>query len=83
MDAAVYKHVVLGLIYLKYISDAFAERRARILAEASYPKHELYVKDAKQREVLLEDRDEYASRNVFWAPVEARWEKLQASATLP
>jgi type I restriction enzyme M protein len=83
MDAAVYKHVVLGLIFLKYISDAFAERRAQILAEASDPKHELFVKDAKQREALLEDRDEYSSHNVFWVPLEARWEKLQASAKLP
>ena len=70
MDAAEYKHVVLGLIFLKYISDTFEEV------------HEQLEND---REHLSdpEDRDEYISRNVFWVPPEARWEYLQRNAKQP
>src|SRR5262245_44025104 len=68
MDAAEYKHVVLGLVFLKYISDAFEEHRQKLLATpGSNP----------------EDRDEYAADNVFWVPKEARWagsSGLQAKA---
>ena len=66
MDAAEYKHVVLGLIFLKYISDAFEERRAAVLAE--------WGEDA------AEDRDEYTAENIFWVPPEARWAHLKAQA---
>ena len=59
MDAAEYKHVVLGLIFLKYISDAFEERRKAVRAEWG--------------EEAAEDRDEYIAENVFWVPQEARW----------
>ena len=69
MDAAEYKHVVLGLIFLKYISDAFEERHAEVLSE--------WGKDA------AEDRDEYIAENVFWVPPEARWPKLQGQAHQP
>ena len=69
MDAAEYKHVVLGLIFLKYISDAFEERRAAVLAE--------FGKDA------AEDRDEYTAENIFWVPAEARWAHLKAQARQP
>ncbi len=65
MDAAEYKHVVLGLIFLKYISDAFGE---------------LYEILAKQPYADPEDRDEYTAENVFWVPKEARWSYLQANA---
>src|SRR5205823_6682500 len=68
MDAAEYKHVVLGLIFLKYISDAFEERRNQIRLESSDAKSEWFIRDAPEREELLEDRDEYASHNVFWVP---------------
>jgi type I restriction enzyme M protein len=67
MDAAEYKHVVLGLIFLKYISDAFEEQHARLEAERS--------KGADP-----EDPDEYRARNVFWVPPEARWAHLRAQA---
>jgi type I restriction enzyme M protein len=83
MDAAEYKHVVLGLIFLKYISDAFQERRNQILLESADPNSEWFIKDSPQRDELLEDRDEYASHNVFWVPQEARWEKLQNNAKQP
>ena len=66
MDAAEYKHVVLGLIFLKYISDAFEERHAAVLAE--------FGKDA------AEDRDEYTAESIFWVPAEARWTHLKARA---
>ncbi len=69
MDAAEYKHVVLGLIFLKYISDAFEGRRAEILAEWG--------------ENAAEDRDEYIAENIFWVPPEARWANLKAQARQP
>src|SRR5690606_32134329 len=68
MDAAEYKHVVLGLVFLKYISDAFQELYDRLdTDEYGDP----------------EDRDEYAAENVFWVPKDARWAKLQANAKQP
>jgi len=70
MDAAEYKHVVLGLIFLKYISDAFEERYAQLLQE-------------KDQGADPEDSDEYLSENVFWVPKEARWSHLQGNATRP
>src|SRR6267378_2769502 len=68
MDASDYKHVVLGLIFLKYISDAFEERHAALKSEPHADP---------------EDRDEYSAENVFWVPKAARWPKLQASAKQP
>ena len=70
MDAAEYKHVVLGLIFLKYISDAFDERHARLLADVG-------------EGADPEDADEYRAANVFWVPKEARWAQLQAAAKQP
>ena len=77
MDAAEYKHVVLGLIFLKYISDAFEERREAVLAE--------WGEDAAEDrdEYVAEDRDEYVAENVFWVPAEARWAHLRAQARQP
>ncbi len=70
MDAAEYKHVCLGLLFLKYISDAFEERHAALLlkqAEGADP----------------EDPDEYRAQNIFWVPPEARWARLKAQARQP
>jgi type I restriction enzyme M protein len=70
MDAAEYKHVVLGLIFLKYISDAFEEQRTKLeadLAQGADP----------------EDPDEYRAVNIFWVPKEARWSKLKSEAKQP
>ncbi len=83
MDAAEYKHVVLGLIFLKYISDAFEERRQEIEREASDPGSEAYVAEPLVRYTVLEDRDEYAAGNVFWVPQEARWDHLLSQAKQP
>ena len=68
MDAAEYKHVVLGLIFLKYISDAFTE---------------VYEKLKKEKDSDPEDVDEYVSRRIFFVPKAARWENLQANAKKP
>jgi type I restriction enzyme M protein len=83
MDAAEYKHVVLGLIFLKYISDAFEEHHQQLETGTADPASEWFVKDAKQRYAVMEDRDEYLAVNVFWVPKEARWAYLQAHAKQP
>ncbi|MCL4322923.1 MAG: type I restriction-modification system subunit M [Candidatus Thermoplasmatota archaeon] len=70
MDAAEYKHVVLGLIFLKYISDTFQE----VYQE---------LKDDRENFSDPEDRDEYKMRNVFWVPPDARWDYLQRNAKQP
>ncbi|CAC9961469.1 Type I restriction-modification system, DNA-methyltransferase subunit M (EC 2.1.1.72) [uncultured Gammaproteobacteria bacterium] len=68
IDAAEYKNVVLGLIFLKYISDSFSE---------------LYTKLDADNFSDAEDRDEYTAENIFFVPKEARWDSLQAKAKLP
>ncbi len=77
-----YKHIVLGLVFLKYISDRFEERRAAIEASLSDPSSEDYIPNPERRARFIEDRDEYSSHNVFWVPVEARWEAIQSRAKL-
>jgi len=83
MDPSEYKHVVLGLIFLKYISDAFEERRQEIENELTNPKSEWYVADPQVRYQEAEDRDAYAMKNIFWVPKEARWNYLQGRAKQP
>ena len=83
MDAAEYKHVVLGLIFLKYISDAFEEHHTKLEQAVADPKSEYYVREPAARYEVLEDRDEYLAENIFWVPKEARWSHLQASAKQP
>ncbi len=78
-----YKHVVLGLIFLKYISDRFEERRAAIEAALADPDSPEYIPNESRRVQFIEDRDEYASHNVFWVPTEARWDHIQGRAKLP
>jgi type I restriction enzyme M protein len=67
MDAAEYKHVVLGLIFLKYISDAFEAKHAELDTE-------------RKKGADPEDPDEYRAASIFWVPKEARWAHLKASA---
>src|SRR6266704_1234697 len=83
MDASEYKHVCLGLIFLKYISDAFEEKRVQLLFGFSDPKSEWFIKDEPQRTKAAEDRDEYLAANVFWLPPEARWHTIKAKAKSP
>src|SRR5436309_15029774 len=68
LDAAEYKHVVLGLIFLKYVSDAFEEKHAAL---------------GKEQGADPEDRDEYLAENIFWVPQEARWSFLRGRAKDP
>ena len=92
LDAAVYKHAVLGLIFLKYVSDSFAARRAEVEemlrdpdCDYSLPRDD-YDSDEEYAEAIhqeLEDRDYYTEANVFWVPPLARWQTLQDSAKLP
>jgi type I restriction enzyme M protein len=70
MDAAEYKHVVLGLIFLKYISDAFETKRAELETE-------------RKRGADPEDPDEYRAASIFWVPQEARWARLKVGAPQP
>lgn len=70
MDAAEYKHVVLGLLFLKYISDAFEEQQVKLIAEAD-------------QGADPEDPDEYQRVGVFWVPVEARWSTIKDQAKQP
>src|SRR3989475_5597024 len=70
MDAAEYKHVVLGLIFLKYISDAFEAKHAELEGQ-------------RAQGANPEDPDEYRAASIFWVPKEARWTYLKASAPQP
>ena len=80
MDAAEYKHLVLGLIFVKYISDAFDELRSGLRVALADPESELYLDDPVVRAAAEEDRDYYTAANVFWVPEQARWENLRAHA---
>jgi type I restriction enzyme M protein len=90
LDAAVYKHIALGLLFLKYVSDAFEERQKELDAQFRDPAHDYHMDPADypddyegnvaaEREV----RDYYTEKNVFWVPVEARWQTLVNCAQLP
>jgi type I restriction enzyme M protein len=84
MDAAEYKHLVLGLIFLKYISDTFVSQQQKVLALVSDPESDYYLGDVSEdHQEALEDRDYYTQENVFWVPQEARWEALRAQAKRP
>jgi len=90
LDASVYKHVVLGLIFLKYVSDAFEERQSELRAQFQNPDHDYYMDPADYPEdyetslaAELEVRDYYTEKNVFWVPFEARWQTLRDLAQLP
>ena len=82
LDAAVYKHVVLGLIFLKYVSDAFETRRKELEIEFKNPKSELYLDDEELIKEELEMMDYYIEKNVFWVPEIARWQYIQENIRL-
>lgn len=94
LDAANYKHVVLGLIFLKYVSDAFEERQESLLDQFQtddddniyYLPRDDYDSDAEYQQALLEELevlDYYREANVFWVPKAARWNTLKEKAVLP
>lgn len=80
LDAAEYKHIVLGLVFLKYVSDAFTERREELEAAFTDPKSERYKPDAKRLKDALNDRNYYKEVNVFWVPEQARWNVILENA---
>ena len=82
MDAAEYKHIVLGLIFVKYISDTFQTRRDELTRRFADVDDEYFLHDvdAEMLAEELEDRDYYKEVNVFWVPEAARWETLRAQA---
>jgi type I restriction enzyme M protein len=88
LDASQYKHAVLGLIFVKYVSDAFSLRQQEIKAELTNPEHEYYLDPqdftpeelAEEIAIELEQRDFYQEQNVFWLPPESRWSFLQDNA---
>ncbi|HHF5366229.1 TPA: type I restriction-modification system subunit M [Haemophilus influenzae] len=91
LDAANYKHIVLGLIFLKYISDSFTHQQKKIQAELTDPENPLYfdrtfddTEEEYQKALTaeLENRDYYTADNVFWVPASARWQALQEVSIL-
>src|SRR5437764_13815105 len=68
VESAEYKHLVLGLLFVKYISDSFARRRAVLEAQTRDPSSDYFTDDEPVRAEILEDRDEYLAENVFWVP---------------
>lgn len=83
LDAAEYKHIVLGLVFLKYISDSFEGRRIELEQEFSDKNGQRYKASPDRRAAALEERDYYKEVNVFWVPLEARWNKIQANSKQP
>lgn len=88
LDAAQYKHAVLGLIFVKYVSDAFLIRQHEIRAILADPEHEYYLDPEgisaeeleEEIQIELEQRDYYTEKNVFWLPKASRWQFLQEHA---
>lgn len=90
LDAAVYKHIVLGLLFIKYVSDAFEERQQELKAQFHDPAHDYYMNPVDYPGTYdadiaaeLEVRDYYTEKNVFWVPLEARWQTLVDCAQVP
>lgn len=92
LDASQYKHAVLGLLFIKYVSDAFDIRRQELIEQFRDPEHDYFLDpeeygsdDEYQTEIAdeLEIRDYYTEKNVFWVPQLARWQTLRDNATLP
>lgn len=80
LEEGEYKHIVLGLIFLKYVSDAFERRRAAIATEVADPEGEFYLTHESDRTDAVEDPLAYSSKAVAWIPEDARWNELQSHA---
>ena len=85
MDAAEYKHLVLGMIFLKFISDSFQSRRTELTRRLADESDDYYLADSTPELLAeeLEDRDYYLEASVFWVPEAARWEALRGAAKQP
>jgi type I restriction enzyme M protein len=73
----------LGLVFLKYVSDAFLDRRAELEGSFSDPKSDRFKADPARREAALNERDYYREVNVFWVSETSRWELIQENAKQP
>lgn len=82
MDAAEYKHIVLGLIFIKYVSDTFQARRDELIKRFTDPNDPYFLDDADEKAIAneLEERDYYTEVSAFWVPSDGRWERLQGLA---
>lgn len=83
LDAAEYKHIVLGLVFLKYISDSFEGRRIELEQEFSDKNGQRYKAAVQRRAAALEERDYYKEVNVFWVPQNARWAQIHSNSKQP
>jgi len=84
MDANEYKHIVFGLIFLKYISDTFVKQQDKVKSMVSDTSSDYFIsEDPAEYAEELEKRDYYIQDNVFWVPQEARWETLRSKAKQP
>ena len=83
VESAEYKHLVLGLLFLRYVSDNFERHHLALERQTRDPDHELYTEDETERADVLEDRSEYQASSVFWVPEDARFAKLLAAAKQP
>ena len=85
LDAAVYKHVVLGLVFVKYVSDSFETRREKLRADFTDADNDYFLGDDADEAFIseeLENRDYYTEKNIFWVPQAARWTYLQDNIRL-
>lgn len=81
IDASEYKHIVLGLLFLKYVSDSYYQRRLQLEQWVSDPKDKkYYISEKKNRKLIIDDKDQYKSEGIFYIPPKARWENLRDHA---
>ena len=81
IDVSEYKHIVLGLLFLKYVSDSYYKRRLQLEQWVSDPKNKnYYIPDEKSRKLIINDKHQYKSIGVFYLPKKARWEQLRNHA---
>jgi type I restriction enzyme M protein len=83
MDSAQYKHVVLGIIFLKYVSDTFMVRHRELARLVGDPDSDYFMPNESAKKSVLEDRDEYTAEGVFWIPEGHRWDDLRKAAKQP
>ena len=78
IDVSEYKHIVLGLLFLKYVSDSYYQRHLQLEQWTSDPKNKkYYIKNEKDRDIIINDKDQYKNIGVFYIPKKARWEQLR------
>ncbi len=81
IDVSEYKHIVLGLLFLKYVSDSYYQRRLQLEQWTSDPKNrDYYIKNEADRTHIVNDKDQYKSVGIFYIPLKSRWEQLRNHA---